>query len=385
MSADRDRIAEVLAQHGPVVTKPFDVHSGNPPQWMCHGCEAVEPLEDALAYEDRNPWFSRHLADMLVAEGATMPATRFEPTGSAVIDGEYRYELTRSWGTGRHLGIIMLNPSTADANEDDPTIRRCIGFAKALGYSGLKVVNLFALRSTSPAALSEHPDPVGPRNDEFILRAASGGMLIAASGGMLIAAWGAHPFAAKRAREVADVLHDAGVKLQALKVTKEGHPGHPLYLPGDSRPAPWGPAGTAMAEQAVTDRVVSEIKADPVLSLAISLDSYLYSPAGNDAGAPAVAAWVRSQVNPPDDTSNLLLEALNVTRGQDPAYRGMDFWNMMANLEGEDVEKHCPDDIAVTVIEGIKAAHPEAREAARRHAKKHDDRVPFWAGATGQE
>lgn len=369
MSADRDRIAEVLAQHGPVVTKPFDVHSGNPPQWMCHGCEAVEPLEDALAYEDRNPWFSRHLADMLVAEGATMPATRFEPTGSAVIDGEYRYELTRSWGTGRHLGIIMLNPSTADADQDDPTIRRCIGFAKALGYSGLKVVNLFALRSTNPAALSVHPDPVGPRNDEFIRAAASGGVLIAA--------WGAHPFAARRTREVADLLMDAGVKLQALSVTKGGHPGHPLYLPGDSRPSPWGPPGTAMAERAVTDRVIAEIKADPILSLAISLENYLYTPQGAHAGAPAVAAWVRGQTSPPDDTTSLLLEALNVIRGQAPAYRGMDFGNMMVNLDGEGMEEHCPDDIAAGIIQGIKDAYPEVMEAAAAYAKERESAFPW--------
>lgn len=150
---------------------------------------------------------------------------------SAVIDGEYRYQLSRQWDTGRHLSVIMLNPSIADGTQDDPTIRRCIGFAKRHGLAGLRVVNLFALRSTNPAALRSHPDPVGPRNDEFILDAAKDGLLVAA--------WGAHGFAGSRAAEVAATLAGAGVNLQAWGTTKAGHPGHPLYLPSDAVLTPW--------------------------------------------------------------------------------------------------------------------------------------------------
>lgn len=159
---------------------------------------------------------------------------------SAVIDGEYRYRLSRKWDTGRDLTVIMLNPSVADDTRDDPTIRRCIGFARRRGLAGLNVVNLFALRATDPAALRSHPDPVGPRNDEFIAEAAQDSLMVAA--------WGAHGFAVPRAAEVSAALAAAGVNLQAWGVTKAGHPGHPLYLPSDSVLLPWpstcGPATT---------------------------------------------------------------------------------------------------------------------------------------------
>lgn len=150
---------------------------------------------------------------------------------SAVIEGEYRYQLSRQWDTGRHLTVIMLNPSTADGTQDDPTIRRCIGFARRRGLAGLQVVNLFALRSTDPAALRSHPDPVGPRNTEFILEAAKDSLMVAA--------WGAHAFAGPRAAEVAATLTGAGVNLQAWGTTKAGHPRHPLYLPNDAVLNPW--------------------------------------------------------------------------------------------------------------------------------------------------
>lgn len=84
---------------------------------------------------------------------------------SAVISecGSYRYRLERVWEAEKdRVAFIMLNPSTADASKDDPTIRRCIGFAKAWGFGGLIVGNLFALRSTDPKALYGHKDPVGP-------------------------------------------------------------------------------------------------------------------------------------------------------------------------------------------------------------------------------
>ncbi len=86
--------------------------------------------------------------------------------------GVYRYELTRTWGDGDRLLWIMLNPSTADADLDDPTIRRVIGFSRGFGYSGAIVANLFALRSTDPKALRTHPDPVGPANNAMLAQLA---------------------------------------------------------------------------------------------------------------------------------------------------------------------------------------------------------------------
>jgi hypothetical protein len=95
-------------------------------------------------------------------------------TGSAVVSpcGTYRYLLTRQLGAGTRLGtFIMLSPSTADAERDDATIRKCVGFARRLGCAGLQIVNLFALRAADPAALRLADDPVGSENAVWIGRA----------------------------------------------------------------------------------------------------------------------------------------------------------------------------------------------------------------------
>jgi hypothetical protein len=147
-------------------------------------------------------------------------------------DGVYRYSLTRRWGPGRHVTFVMLNPSTADALVDDPTIRRCIGFARSWDFSALRVVNLYALRSTDPGQLWDHPQPVGgPENDGAILDALR-------NGGLVIAAWGAHA----RPHRVAGfraLAAEVGVQVHALHVTKAGAPGHPLYLPASTQPTPY--------------------------------------------------------------------------------------------------------------------------------------------------
>jgi hypothetical protein len=138
-------------------------------------------------------------------------------------DRTYRYALTRSWdATKPTITFLMLNPSTADAFMVDTTIRRCIGFARREGAGTLQVVNLYALRSRHPALLYTHPDPVGPRNDEFIMDAVSASAVV-------IAGWGAHGALAGRDAAVRRLL--AGIRLSCLRVTKDGHPGHPLYVP----------------------------------------------------------------------------------------------------------------------------------------------------------
>ena len=117
----------------------------------------------------------------------------------------------------------MLNPSTADAIMDDPTIRRCIGYAEDWGYGRLVVGNLFALRSTDPRQLDDHSTPVGSDNDEHLLA-------ICDEAEKIIVAWGTHGSLRDRDRKVAQLLN---VDLYALDTTQDGHPAHPLYQPAD--------------------------------------------------------------------------------------------------------------------------------------------------------
>ncbi|ACY18137.1 DUF1643 domain-containing protein [Haliangium ochraceum] len=149
----------------------------------------------------------------------------------ATIDpsGRYRYRLWRTWdAAGTRVLFVMLNPSTADHRQDDPTIRRCIGFARAWGHGRLAVVNLFALRTPSVAELRRARAPVGPDNQRHLrasLRAAD----------RVIAAWGVH--GAARAGELLPALAEAArAPLECLGTTRDGHPRHPLYVRADVRP-----------------------------------------------------------------------------------------------------------------------------------------------------
>lgn len=154
---------------------------------------------------------------------------------SAVIDptGTYRYRLDRAWGFGAgRLVFIMLNPSIADGLQDDPTIRRCIGFAKREGCSGLTVVNLFGLRATIPHELQTVSNPVGPDNYRHISEAAETGKVVVA--------WGATPFATTQAHKVAWALTlNPNQQLWCLGITKSGAPRHPLYVPATQPLASW--------------------------------------------------------------------------------------------------------------------------------------------------
>lgn len=151
--------------------------------------------------------------------------------------GLYRYRLTRRWADGPTMCFIMLNPSTADAQADDPTIRRCIGFAKRENCGALMVANLFALRSTDPENLICADDPVGPDNDHFIQN------LVERIDGPIVAAWGSHAMTHYRASDVIDIC---GSRLKCLGKTKHGSPRHPLYVKGDA--ALISLSGTSLAE-----------------------------------------------------------------------------------------------------------------------------------------
>lgn len=153
--------------------------------------------------------------------------------------GAYRYWLRRVWEVGPPLGaFVMLNPSTADATADDPTVRRCVGFARGWGCGGLVVVNLFALRATDPRALRGAADPVGPDVDPRLLSAP-----LNCRCRPVVAGWGVHGTLGGRDAAVARLLAAAGVPLWCLGRTKGGHPKHPLYLPAAAALEPFpGPA-----------------------------------------------------------------------------------------------------------------------------------------------
>ena len=148
--------------------------------------------------------------------------------------GTWRYALRRrlEQGDARVLNVIGLNPSTADASRDDPTIRRCLSFARRLGFGSLVVTNAFALRSTDPAALRHAADPVGPGNDAWILRAALAADLV-------VAAWGGHGVLFDRGDRVAGLLGAAGVSLSCWGRVVSGEPRHPLYLPAGTALGPY--------------------------------------------------------------------------------------------------------------------------------------------------
>lgn len=166
---------------------------------------------------------------------------------SAIISdcGRYRYRLDREIGMLGSIIIAFLlhNPSTADADKDDPTSRRGIGFARSWGASRMVFINPWAGRATKPADLWKMDDPVGPENDRHIREVA---LEVVASGGFMVAAWGAvsppralHHAVANRLSAVRSIITDAGCELRALGVTQDGAPRHPLYLPATAVPLPW--------------------------------------------------------------------------------------------------------------------------------------------------
>lgn len=140
--------------------------------------------------------------------------------------GNYRYDLWRRWDMFNNSRVVFigLNPSTADARQDDPTIRRCIGFAKRFGYGGLVMLNLFAFRATFPADMMKVPDPTGGRLHDFHL------IRYAEEKHAVIAAWGSHGGYLNRDRDVLKIFPE----VYCLGTTKDGFPKHPLYLRGDS-------------------------------------------------------------------------------------------------------------------------------------------------------
>jgi hypothetical protein len=190
--------------------------------------------------------------DLNVGGGTPAAKSTASVTGKdhgAIISpcGFYRYHLWRRVGgqrpgahgqtlmpgdgaSGRCV-FVMLNPSTADADRDDPTIRRCSVYARRWGFEWLDVLNIFAYRSTDPSVLPKVPAPIGPENDRYLITVGRNALVVCA--------WGKPGALYGRGREVAAMLRDRGVKPHYLKLNGDGSPAHPLYLKSDLVPTEW--------------------------------------------------------------------------------------------------------------------------------------------------
>ena len=143
----------------------------------------------------------------------------------------YRYGLERRWGAGGWLLYVMLNPSTATEERNDPTIERCQRRAGALGFGAMRIANLFAFRATDPRDLKRAKDPIGPENAALLAQ-------WSAEAQMVLAAWGAHGAHLGQGAVAAGLLQG---DVRHLGLTKEGHPRHPLYVSYARTPEPWPP------------------------------------------------------------------------------------------------------------------------------------------------
>lgn len=167
--------------------------------------------------------------DQVLFEGDLQSSAAFS------VDKRYRYILRRSWGdfgrlrlqcVDRVVNWIMLNPSTADHEVDDPTVRRCIKFSQDWGFAGLAVTNLFAFRASSPEVLRHRQvEPVGNENDNIIRR-------VAEFSDAIVCAWGGGGKLYERDKTVLQLL--STFQLKCLGVTKDGYPRHPLYMKGST-------------------------------------------------------------------------------------------------------------------------------------------------------
>lgn len=141
---------------------------------------------------------------------------------------KYRFALWRIWDESKpQVMFIGLNPSTADETEDDPTLLRCMNYAKLWGFGGVCMANLFSYRATDPAVMLAANDPVGSENDQWLIQLSS-------TAGLVIAAWGNTGGHMGRSKKVKQLLPN----LHCLKINKSGEPAHPLYQKATLQPMP---------------------------------------------------------------------------------------------------------------------------------------------------
>ena len=146
--------------------------------------------------------------------------------------GQYRYRLWRRWSEGATVAFLMLNPSTADATRNDPTVERCHRRAVDMGFGALEVINIFAHRATDPKDLKKALAPNGPLNDKTLIDTTK-------SAEMTICAWGSHGTHLDRDKQVRSLLKGADIHTHILALTKYDQPRHPLYISYAQKPVPW--------------------------------------------------------------------------------------------------------------------------------------------------
>jgi hypothetical protein len=181
------------------------------------------------------------LPDGNVRETCARADWKGEAIFSPLVDGrsEYRWRLSRIWDQGKPLLCwLMLNPSTATAAANDPTIAKTIRYAVRWGFGGVVVVNIFAFRATLPTVMKRCHAPCGAANDDFIFAAARECTRV-------VCAWGAHGAHNDRGMKLKARLTSAGIKLYCLAKTRDGHPVHPLYQRDDAMPQPYNDAAKA--------------------------------------------------------------------------------------------------------------------------------------------
>jgi hypothetical protein len=168
-----------------------------------------------------------------------------ELTRGATVSGcgTWRYDLTRRWAVGNAVLWVLLNPSQADGWRDDQTVRQIVTFSRGSGFPAAVVVNLYALRATSPARLADHPDPVGPGTDQILAAHAANHELV-------IVAWGAtcafpgRDGRRRHAERIDAVLAIVGQgELRCLGRTRQGQPRHPCRLGAGAQLQGWDMPG----------------------------------------------------------------------------------------------------------------------------------------------
>lgn len=187
-------------------------------------------------FKSRNPAEPRQTPSRLAAEAGRW--IRETPQGAVFTrDRLHRYTLWRRFQPqaeiGRMIAFIGLNPSTADETQNDPTVRRCIGFAQDWGYDGMVMLNIFAYRATDPTVMKAIENPIGRRNTRAI-------RCTAHAVDRVICCWGVHGAHRNRGPAIRNLLLKDGIShVFHLGLTQSGHPKHPLYLRSDTTPVRW--------------------------------------------------------------------------------------------------------------------------------------------------